>query len=249
MRKISVIGIGAGDPDQLTVQAIREIERARVFFVLDKGAAKRDLVDLRERVLEQYGRDYRVVHAEDPARDRRPADYRAAVADWHRLRVALYTKLIREELPEDGHGAFLVWGDPALYDSTITLVEAVAERVEIEYSVIPGISSVSTLAARHRIPLNRIGKPVQFTTGRRLAEGLPGDAVVLLDANCTFQQYYGEDLDIFWGAYLGTEDEILLSGPIAEVGPEIERRRAEARAEKGWIMDTYLLRASRDPSD
>ncbi|QFU93229.1 Uroporphyrinogen-III C-methyltransferase [Amycolatopsis sp. YIM 10] len=237
-----MIGIGAGDPDQLTVQAIREIERARVFFVLDKGAAKRDLVDLRERVLDRYGRDYRVVHAQDPDRDRRPADYRAAVADWHRLRVELYTRLILDELPADGHGAFLVWGDPALYDSTITLVEAVSREVELDYSVIPGISSVSTLAARHRIPLNRIGEPVQFTTGRRLAEDRPGDAVVLLDANCTFQQYYGEGLEIFWGAYLGTDDEILLSGPLDELGPEIERRRAEARAEKGWIMDTYLLR-------
>nr|AFI57031.1 precorrin 6a synthase [Amycolatopsis orientalis] len=238
-----MIGIGAGDPDQLTVQAIREIEQARVFFVLDKGAAKRDLVALREGILDTYGRDYRVVHAKDPERDRRPADYRAAVADWHRLRVALYTQLIRDELPEDGHGAFLVWGDPALYDSTITLVEAVAQQVEIEYSVVPGISSASTLAARHRIPLNRIGEPVQLTTGRQLAEGLPGDAVVLLDANCTFREYYGEDLEIFWGAYLGTPDEILLSGPLAEVGPEIERLRAEARAEKGWIMDTYLLRS------
>ena len=243
MRKISVIGIGAGDPDQLTVQAIREIGRARVFFVLDKGAAKRDLVDLREGILDRYGRDYRVVHAQDPDRDRRPADYRAAVADWHRLRVELYTRLILDELPEDGHGAFLVWGDPALYDSTITLVEAVSRRVDLEYSVIPGISSVSTLAARHRITLNRIGEPVQFTTGRRLAEDRPGDAVVLLDAHCTFQQYYGEDLEIFWGAYLGTDDEILLSGPLDELGPEIERRRAEARSEKGWIMDTYLLRA------
>ncbi|AXB47471.1 precorrin-6A synthase (deacetylating) [Amycolatopsis albispora] len=243
MRKISVIGIGAGDPDQLTVQAIREIERARVFFVLDKGEAKRDLVALREGILAKYGRDHRVVHAQDPPRDRQPEDYRAAVAEWHRLRVTLYARLIRDELPDDGHGAFLVWGDPALYDSTITLVEAVSRELDLDYSVIPGVSSVSTLAARHRIPLNRIGEPVQFTTGRRLAEDRPGDAVVLLDANCTFQRYYGEDLEIFWGAYLGTPDEILLSGPLAEIGPEIERRRAEARAEKGWIMDTYLLRS------
>ncbi|NUR99455.1 MAG: precorrin-6A synthase (deacetylating), partial [Kribbellaceae bacterium] len=43
-------------------------------------------------------------------------------------------------------------------------------------------------------------------------------------------------------AYLGTPDELLISGPLHEVAPEIEKLRAEARERKGWIMDTYLLR-------
>ena len=45
-----------------------------------------------------------------------------------------------------------------------------------------------------------------------------------------------------WGAYLGTPDEILLSGPLADVREEITRVRAEAAARKGWMFDTYLLR-------
>jgi precorrin-6A synthase len=55
------------------------------------------------------------------------------------------------------------------------------------------------------------------------------------------------DTDIYWGAYLGTPDEILISGPLPEVAPRITRARAEARRRKGWIMDTYLLR--RHPGD
>ena len=53
------------------------------------------------------------------------------------------------------------------------------------------------------------------------------------------------DLHIYWGAYLGTPDELLVSGRVGDVAGEIARLRAEARAAKGWIMDTYLLR--RDP--
>jgi precorrin-6A synthase len=34
----------------------------------------------------------------------------------------------------------------------------------------------------------------------------------------------------------------LISGPLAERKAEIERVRSAARAEHGWIMDTYLLR-------
>lgn len=41
---------------------------------------------------------------------------------------------------------------------------------------------------------------------------------------------------------MGTPDEILVSGKLAEVAGRIEELRTEARARKGWIMDTYLLR-------
>ncbi len=143
-----------------------------------------------------------------------------------------------------------MWGDPALYDSTLAVLEEVWERgtVAFHHDVVPGISSVSALVARHRTGLNRVGRPVQITTGRRLSEeGLPDgvdDVVVMLDAHQRFRAFAGQDVDIYWGAYIGTPDEILVSGPLAEAAPRIERLRAEARERKGWIMDTYLLRRS-----
>jgi len=51
-----------------------------------------------------------------------------------------------------------------------------------------------------------------------------------------------EGLTIWWGAYLGSGDQILCAGPLAEVSDEIATMRAEARERHGWIMDTYLLR-------
>lgn len=251
MRKIHVIGIGAGDPEQLTLQAVRALRETDVFFVLDKGEVKSDLVELRRDMLRTHIPEgtYRVVRARDPERDRSAggAAYSPAVGDWRSARADIYERLIAEELGEGGTGAFLVWGDPALYDSTIGILEEVLARgaVEFTYDVVPGISSVSALVARHRTGLNRVARPVQITTGRRLAEGFPegvDDVVVMLDARQTFRQYADQELDIYWGAYIGTPDEILASGPIAEASPRIERLRAEARERKGWIMDTYLLR-------
>ena len=64
----------------------------------------------------------------------------------------------------------------------------------------------------------------------------------MLDADCAFRRFADEPVDIYWGAYVGTQDEILIAGAVAEVMDEIERVRAEARERKGWIMDTYLLR-------
>ena len=250
MRRLLIIGIGAGDPEQVTVQAINGLNRADVFFVVDKGDDKRDLVLLRQEICERYvrGGSYRIVLIPEPERDRSAPAYREAVERWRGERAAPWSRVIRDELADGGCGALLVWGDPGLYDSTLAIVEEIAAGLgpgELDYEVIPGISSVQSLAARHRVSLTRVGRPLHITTGRRLAaEGFPGhcdDVVVMLDAHCSFA---GVDpgTDIYWGAYLGTKDEILVSGTVGEVGARIEAARGEARARKGWIMDTYLLR-------
>jgi precorrin-6A synthase len=249
VRRVLVIGIGAGDPGHVTMQAVAALNAADVFFVMDKGAAKHELVRLRREICERYIEDtsYRIVEVRDPERDRSAPDYATAVAAWRSARAEVWEELIARELGEDGCGAFLVWGDPALYDSTIAVLGEIASRgrVAFEFAVIPGISSVQALAAAHRVPLNRVGEPIEITTGRRLREkvgGDGGDVVVMLDAGTAFDAVEDGDTEIYWGAYVGTEHEILVSGKLRDVAGEIVRLRAEARERHGWIMDVYLLR-------
>ncbi|WP_342153963.1 precorrin-6A synthase (deacetylating) [Methylorubrum sp. SB2] len=246
MRTIHLIGIGTGNPEHLTLQGIRALNAIDVVFALDKGEAKSGLNAVRRTICERYRErpGCRFVEAPDPERDRRPVDYGLAVDDWHAARAALYEDLIATHLGADEQGAFLVWGDPALYDSTLRILDRVRARGRIDFavSVVPGITSVQALAASHRIPLHRIGEPVRITTGRRLREAgaVDGATVVMLDGDPRFD---GLDpaLTIYWGAYLGTPDEILLSGRLGDVADEIRRVRAEARERQGWIMDIYLL--------
>jgi len=246
MRKLSIIGIGAGNPDHITIQAIKALSSVDVIFLIGKGDDKEDLVQLRKDICERHiTKPYRIVETKDPERDRTPAHYETAVTDWHALRAAIYERMIRQELADGQHGAFLVWGDPSLYDSTLRIVDQVAamKTVMFELDVIPGITSVQALAARHKIALNRIGGPIHITTGRLLAKGMPADdVVVMLDGDCAFKNVKDAGVDIYWGAYVGTADEILISGTLRERGPEIEKIRSDARARHGWIMDTYLLR-------
>ncbi|KIA63358.1 precorrin-6A synthase (deacetylating) [Nocardia vulneris] len=243
MHKLSVIGIGAGDPDQVTMQAVKALRQVDVFFVIGKGAEKQELVDVRTAILaEHVERPYRIVEIADPPRDRAPADYQGVVEDWHERRAAL---LAAAFAAAEGVGGILVWGDPSLYDSTLRMIERVLARgtVRFDYEVIPGVTSVQALAARHRLVLHRIGEPVHITTGRRLREeGLADSAVVMLDGECTFTEVPGNDVHIWWGAYLGMPDETLIAGPLREVEQQIVERRTRLRAEKGWIMDVYLLR-------
>ncbi|WP_433711823.1 precorrin-6A synthase (deacetylating) [Nocardia sp. CA-084685] len=243
MRKLYVIGIGAGDPDQVTVQAIKAMRQVEVFFVIGKGAEKQELVDVRTSILtEHLDHPYRIVEIADPTRDRDPADYQGVVEDWHDRRSALLEDAFAQV---DGVGGILVWGDPSLYDSTLRMIERVLARggQSFDYEVIPGVTSVQALAARHRMVLHRIGEPVHITTGRRLREdGLSGSTLVMLDADCSFTEVPCDDVHIWWGAYLGMPDETLIEGPLRAVEQEIVERRTRLRAEKGWIFDVYLLR-------
>ncbi|PAA14742.1 precorrin-6A synthase (deacetylating) [Pseudomonas fragi] len=246
MKTLLLIGIGAGDPEHITVQGINALNRANVLFVLDKGQATEDLVRMRLQICQRYIREpgYRVVQVSDPQRDSSTACYTDGVEDWHEQRAEVFTHLIEDQLADGECGAFLLWGEPALYDSTLRILDRVRAGGcnDFDHEVIPGISSVQALAARHRIALNTIGQPIRITTGRKLVVGDLDNVVVMLDAHCAFAAFVDENVDIYWGAYIGTPDEILIAGKLSEVCEQIRQARSAARARKGWVMDTYLLR-------
>ncbi|TPL54724.1 precorrin-6A synthase (deacetylating) [Mesorhizobium sp. B2-4-6] len=254
MRKLLVIGTGAGNPDHMTVQAINGLNRADVLFIPDKGAKKNDLADLRRQICDRFVTNpkSRRVEFDVPVRAEPTSSYRATVDDWHEAIAEIYEALIRDELADDGCGAFLIWGDPSLYDSALRILERVRLRGNVGFGleVIPGITAIQALAAAHATALNRIGDSILVTTGRRLTEeGLAanaGSTVVMLDGKCAFNTLTDQDVLIQWGAYLGTPDEIVISGRLGDVSAEIERVREDARRKKGWIMDTYLLRKPGD---
>ena len=254
MRELLVIGMGPGHPDQITVQAVRALNRVDVFFFIDKGDAKSGLNAARDEILRRHVTrpGFRVVMIPEPPRDRSGAGgYEGAVRDWHEARAELIGAAIATELGDDGVGAFLVWGDPSVYDSTLRIIDRILARgtVAFTWTVIPGVTSVQALAAAHRVPLNRIGEPIHITPARRIAGGLPeglDSAVVMLDSGFTAGGLGDPGLTVFWGAYLSTPDETLISGPLSEVAGEITATRAALRARHGWIMDTYLLRRDRE---
>lgn len=249
-RKVFIIGIGAGDPDFVTVQAINAMNAVDVFFIPNKGIEKEELARVRVDIIERFveKRPFRTVPFDTPKRQQTDG-YEAAVADWHQRVEAVYGKLIFEELGAAETGAFLVWGDPTLYDSTMRIFERLQAQgdFELDYEVVPGISSIQALAARHKVALCNIGRSLLVSNGRSMAEGFPNNVdsvVVMLNAEKALRAADG-DLDVYWGAYVGMPDEVLVAGKLKDVIDDIERIRAEARQGKGWIMDSLLLKTSR----
>jgi precorrin-6A synthase len=238
VRRLRIIGVGMG-PQHVTAEAaaaLRSVDHVLAFAKADDDP----LLDVRTAICREYG-DPPVVVIEDPQRDRDdPADYPAAVRAWHEARVASYAAALREH---PGDVGLLVWGDPSLYDSTLRLVDALAERVELDVDVVPGISAPQLLAARHRIVLHEVGRPVHVTTGRRLRKAVAqGQDNIVVMLNRTLDLDDLEDWTIWWGANLGTASEALVAGRVGDVRADIDTARARVRAEAGWVMDVYLLR-------
>ncbi|OAF19430.1 precorrin-6A synthase (deacetylating) [Bradyrhizobium neotropicale] len=246
MLRLSLIGIGCGDPEQLTLAAIRAINAADLVLIPRKGTAKSDLADLRRTICADVLTNDRTRIAEFdlPVRDASEADYRKGVDDWHASVAAAWSQTIADRLGSDGRVALLIWGDPSLYDSSLRIARRLEPLPKIE--VVPGITSIQALCAAHALPLNDIGEPFLVTTGRRLREGgwpISADTVVvMLDGGAAFRSLDPNGLHIWWGAYLGMPDQIIISGALADVGPRIVAARQQARERHGWIMDSYILK-------
>ena len=248
MIELLLIGIGTGNPDHLTLQAIKALNTADIVLIPRKGESKADLADLRRAICAEVLTNpaTRVAEFDLPVRDSANPDYQAGVDDWHDAIARVWTDTILAEIGPHGRVALLVWGDPSLYDSTLRIAGRIAGDLAVSVRVVPGITSLQALTAAHAIPINEIGAPFVVTTGRRLRdEGWPDGVdtiAVMLDGECSFRTVPPEGVRIWWGAYVGMADEITLSGPLVEVAPRIIAARAEARARHGWIMDIYILR-------
>lgn len=250
MIQLFLIGIGTGNPDHVTAEAAKAMNDADLLLVPLKGENKADLAGLRLAICKACvtNPSTRIETFDLPVRDPATPDYLTRVTDWHDAIAAVWEAQIRAHVAAGGgpRVALLVWGDPSLYDSTLRIASRVALRLPLTLKVIPGITAIQALCAAHAIPLNDLGAPVTITTGRKLRDdGWPQDAqtvVVMLDSGGAFLGLDAANLSIWWGAYVGMAEQILIAGPLAEVSDTILATRSAARAEHGWIMDIYLLR-------
>ena len=245
MTTLHLIGIGTGNPDHVTGQAIKALNGADLILIPRKGTAKSDLAEVRQLILSQVlTAPVPVVDYDVPQRADQD-DYLGAVNDWHDAIARIWADSIAAH-PEVRDVALMVWGDPSLYDSTLRIA---ARLPGLTIKVVPGITSLQALTAAHAIPLNTLAAPVTITTGRQLRDhGWPSGATtlaVMLDKGGAFT-ILPSDTEIWWGAYVGMPEETLIHGRLSDVSDDILATRAKLRAEHGWIMDIYLLRRGGD---
>ena len=245
MKDLFLVGIGTGNPEHLTLQAVRTLNAVDVILIPRKGASKADLAETRRAICAEVVTNpaTRIVEFDLPTRDEATPDYVQRVGDWHHQIARVWADTLAQTSAPKDRVALLVWGDPSLYDSTLRIAARLTPRPQI--TVIPGITSLQGLTAAHAIPLNDLAAPFTVTTGRQLRDaGWPqgiNRIAVMLDGDCSFAQLDPANTTIWWAAYVGMLKETCLSGPLAETSAQIIETRTALRAQHGWVMDIYIL--------
>lgn len=135
--KLTGVGVGPGDPELVTVKAVRVLNAADRVFVPVSATGEPGYA---ERVVLTHVAHQRVTRlgfalGDDPAE--RTASWDAA------------GRAVAEVIGEQGHAAFATIGDPNLYSTFTYLAETVRGLMPaVAVDTVPGITALQDLAAR-----------------------------------------------------------------------------------------------------
>lgn len=178
------IGVGPGDPELLTLKAHRVLTHSPVICVPKQGFS----VD---------GFAYGIVKGFlDPIQQELLELIFPMTKDIERLRPFWdrNVRAIMERLEAGKDCAFITEGDPLLYSTFTPVFQLLrARHPEVPIRVVPGVSSLSAVAARAMVPLahgNERLAVIPATYGdKRLRDALEQfDSIALLKINSVFDQ-------------------------------------------------------------
>ena len=147
------VGIGPGDPELITLKALRTIQRCPVIAAPRTGGGQMLALEIADSAADLTGKlilplDFTM--AADPAD--REAAHEAAAAE------------LRRHLDEGRDTALLTLGDVSLYATFSAVARRLASR-GYETRMIPGVPSFCAAAARLSIPLAEGREPVHILPG------------------------------------------------------------------------------------
>lgn len=242
VEKVYLIGMGPGDVKYLTLEAVEIIRKLKLFLIPAKFGKKELLTLKRKEIISQIKKqeDFRFLEIPFPER-KKGGIYEEEVKKWRKEKAQILREVLRKE--SEREVGFLVWGDPSLYDGHLEIFKEVQKDLGFSLEVIPGISAFQILSAKHQISLTEIAGTLTFTTpkGLKKMNFIDHHVVVFLDNYESYKNLFSQELKIYWGAYLGTPEEVLFSGNLKEILPQLIELRRNLRKKRGFIMETYLL--------
>ena len=134
------IGVGPGDPDLITVKAIKAIEAADVLVCPEARNGKGSFAF--EIAASYIPKETEILTLEFPM----VHDHDVMMEAWKKN-----AEIISERVGKGQNVAFLTLGDPTVYSTYMYLLPLLAEGVPVE--TIPGITSFCAVAANQNLPL------------------------------------------------------------------------------------------------
>ncbi len=149
MKILYGVGVGPGDPELLTLKAVRCIRDAQHIFI---PRTKPDEPGMAETIIREYLHDKHVVTCHVPM----------GADNTERYHQIAYT--IDATLNDSESGAFITLGDPLVYSTYIYTMHAV-NTLGIETRTIPGISSFTAATSALGMPIAVKDEQVYLTDG------------------------------------------------------------------------------------
>lgn len=139
------IGVGPGDPELLTLKAAKILKAVDTICVPKSHANRPSMaLGMIKQVLDERTAPAEILELVFPmSRD-----------DLNNRKLWAENAAIVAKKVQTGDIAFITLGDPMLYSTFLYLYEFVKETYpEIELEIIPGVTSVTAVAARSKLPL------------------------------------------------------------------------------------------------
>lgn len=167
MGEMIFMGVGPGDPELLTLKAVRTLEKADLFALPDSGAKESAV----EKIVGQWIKGKRILRLQMPMR--------GTAADWEKAHEKA-SRLLMDMLDEGMSVVYPVLGDPSIYASSGYLLKRIKENHSCE--VIPGIPAMCAAAARMQMPLCEGREELCIMPGELPDGALPSGNFVVMKA-------------------------------------------------------------------
>jgi len=191
--QVTLVGAGPGDPDLLTIKAVKALQSADV--VLYDALVNKEILN----------------HAPDHAHK----VFVGKRANKHRFPQETISRMLVEYARTHGHVVRLKGGDPFIFGRGYEELEVV-RKASIKTAVIPGISSATSLTGLQQVPLTCRGVNDSFwvvTATTRMGE-LSKDVALAAQANTTAVILMGrrklEQIAMLFAAYGKSETPVML---------------------------------------
>ena len=176
------VGVGPGDPELITLKALRYIQQADVISYIANEKGESQAKEIAQLALESIADEYEEIALFMP------------MCDDRRVANKVYDKAandIREALKDNKNVVFLCEGDPLFFGSFGYLLERL--QVDVACEVVPGISSVHAASSALQLPLTMLKESFAVVSGRHSEESLTHtlnshDSVVIMKAGRSRQQ-------------------------------------------------------------
>lgn len=210
---VYLVGVGPGDPDLLTVKALRLIKGANV-VVYDRLVSN-EIIDLMPKGITKI--------------------YAGKVTGRHSLPQDQINELLVNLAKGHRHIVRLKGGDPFIFGRGSEEAVILAKN-NIQFEIVPGITSAMACASYAGIPLTHRGlaDAVQFITGHRRSDlELELDQGTLSNKNCTLAVYMGlGNLEQITNAVLDAGRPASTPVAVIEQGTTSQQRRVISNLSK-----------------